>query len=130
MLAPRREDVEMIGTGGAACESKFGKAGLRGSEDHGFVEAGPDRVQGLEPGKERLALTFGEAPGQRLVEMVMGVHQARNDHRSAAVDGLIKRFLGGLPAERGDPTVLDPNKRVRQLASLVVHGRDKSAILK
>ena len=79
-----REDVVVVGGRRAAGLRQPGQgAGGRGPGDVG-VEPAPDRVERGQPLEQRAV--DGEAAGHPLVEVVVGVDEARRDQAAAAVD--------------------------------------------
>ena len=78
-----REDVVVVEDGGAARERELGDAGSRGGVDHLLVDPRPDRVERAQPGEEVGVLRPGA--GEGLVEVVVGVDEARCDDRAVEV---------------------------------------------
>ena len=70
-----REGVGMIENSRTAGGGKFGKAHEAGPACRLSCPAGPDRIESLEPGKQGGVLGTGLRPSQRLVEVVVGVHE-------------------------------------------------------
>jgi hypothetical protein len=74
--APRKH-VEMVGAGGAAAERQLGQS-HPGREIHRLlVQARPQRVQAGQPLEQRAAGDGGIRPGEVLVQVVVGVDEAR-----------------------------------------------------
>jgi len=78
-----RIDVEVVARRGAAGEDQLGHGGLGGDADHLRRQAGPERVEGLQPAEQVGILRRGHRPGQGLEHVVVGVHEA-GQHRVAA----------------------------------------------
>ncbi len=75
-----RIDIEMVAGGRATGENEFRRAHLRACV-HAFVgEPRPNRVQGPQPIKQIHVLGGRNHSRQRLIEMVMGVDQTRENY--------------------------------------------------
>ena len=82
--ATAREDVVVVEDGRAARQRELREAGARGRVLGLGIDAGPDRIQGPQPGEE---IGFGSVgSGQRLVEVVVSVDEPGRDERAAQVD--------------------------------------------
>ena len=81
-----REEVEMVGAHGAARERELREAELRRDEHVLGLHARPDRVERLQPAEEQRVLPGRDRLGQRLVEMMVGVDEARRDDAARGVD--------------------------------------------
>ena len=87
------------------------------------VGAGPDAIERLEPGEEIVVLRAGKVARQRLVEMVVGVDEARQaicPVRSMTVSAVAGQLGGG--ADLLDDAVLGVETGVLQFTALAVHG--------
>ena len=111
------EHVVMVGDGGTAAHQQLHHGQLTGQRQLGLVEVGPDVVKGGEPGKQLLVERRRVGPGQGLVEVVVGVDQARQQHVAGGIEGLLDAGSGRLAGGHGfdDPAVLndDTTGRVR-----------------
>ena len=121
-----REDVGMVGGGGAAAGQQGCDGPARRGVHHLLVDPGPDRVQLREPLEQGGLLRT--APGQPLVEVVMRVNQARGEQVTRHVDPLgwdavvIARQRAG--AHRRDQVVLHHDVPGGELGGGRVHGGD------
>ena len=99
VLEPGREHVVMIGRGGAARQQQFRHRHGDAEIERFRRQPRPDRIERLQPGKQFAIERRRQRPGQRLVEMMMGVDQARQHDMGA---GVIDGGVGGrrLPAAR------------------------------
>ena len=113
------EDVVVVEDGRAARERELGEAGAGGGVEHLLVDPRPDRVERPQPGEEVGVLRAGA--GEGLVEVVVGVDEARRDDGAAEVVGTARRRVAG--AELGDQAVLDPEPAALVLRAGVVHRR-------
>jgi hypothetical protein len=128
-----REDVVVIGAGGAPGHGQPGQArGGRGVDLPG-VDPGPDGVQLGEPVEEHGLL--GPALSEPLVQVVVGVDQAGGGQASGRVDpaGAVGDASGRALAHRGDPAAGHREVAAAVLrAALVVpgavHGRDRAVL--
>ncbi|GAA3039077.1 hypothetical protein GCM10020000_16730 [Streptomyces olivoverticillatus] len=95
------EDVVVVHGGGDAAAHHHRERSAGGRVDHGLVDTGPDGVEGDEPVEE--AVVLGEAAGEPLVEVVVGVDQAGRGQVAAAVDAadVPGRLCGGRARGRG-----------------------------
>ncbi len=79
-----REDVVVVHGRGDAAAGHHRQRGAGGGVDHGLLQAGPHRVERGQPVEEVRVL--GESPGQPLVEVVVGVDEARGGQVPRGVD--------------------------------------------
>ncbi len=120
-----REEIKMVGGGGAAREGQLGQGGLGGGEDILRVQARPDRVERGQPVEEVGILGGRDGARQGLVEMVMGVDQAGQDQ----VAGQVEDFIG-LVGQTGscpylfDEAVANKKTTVGNLPLVVIHCKD------
>jgi len=116
------EDVGVVEHGGAARLGQLGQADQRAGARSLGVGARPGAIERLQPGKEIVVLRAGEVARQGLVEMVVGVDEARQDDLAAEVDHRVRRRrqLGRRP-DLLDEAVLGVEPGVAQLAPLPVH---------
>ena len=91
---PFGEQVVMIGRGGAAGQQQFRQGDLARQLELLRCQARPDRIERLQPGKQRLVDHRPPGAGERLVEVVMGVDQPRQHHVLAGVEGAVHRCGG------------------------------------
>ena len=67
-------------------------------------------------------------PVHGLIEMVMGVHEARQDHHVGCIEAFPGRDSGGSPFPHvDDPSVLDRDVSGVENAAFTVHGDDNAA---
>ncbi len=111
VTAVAREDVVVVGDGGAAGQREPRHPGGAGGVRDPVVEAAPDRVERDQPLEERVV--GGHAAGGPLVEVVVGVDQARGDQAAVGLDAFVE--LAGVHAfaDFGDPVVLDDDVPAR-----------------
>ena len=76
VLEPGRKDVVMVGRGGAARQQQFRHRHGDAEIERFRRQPRPDRIQRLQPWKQFAIERRRQRPGQRLVEMMMGVDQA------------------------------------------------------
>ncbi|MNO96914.1 hypothetical protein D3C76_886050 [compost metagenome] len=99
----------VVGGGGAAGEQQFGQGDPGGQRQLVRRQARPHRVEGLQPGEQRLVHHRRPGAGEGLVEVVVGVDQAGRQHVPAGVEGLFAgagRLLAG-GDQFDDAAVLD-----------------------
>jgi len=124
----RRKDVVVVGRGRTARQGQLGEPGPGGHPYPFGVEPGPHRVELREPAEQ--AVLLGSRPGECLVQVVMGVHQARDRHTPPAVEHVGTGHRGGRRDTRADPAdhaVLEQDRPPGQLGPRVVHGGDNLA---
>ena len=104
-----REHVVVIGGRGAAGQQQLRHRGGHGKLQRLRGEPSPDRIERLEPGKQLAVERRGQRPRQRLVEMMVRVDQARNDHVGAGVEhrSAWRRGCAARGHQLGDAAVLD-----------------------
>ena len=128
-----RVDVQMVAAGGAAAEQQLGHGHLGGHLHHLGGQAGPHGVQATQPAEQFGVLHGGHRACQRLVHVVVGIDQPRNDQVPACIDDFV-----GVPRQRVgradslDPVAADEDGRMAQLAGQcvvrVVEGGDTGGI--
>ena len=114
-------DVEMIGDGGRAGEEQLRQSQLRAHVDRFAVQPRPDGIQRLEPVEEHGVLRGGHGAGERLVEVVVRVDQARQHNHPAGVEDTIRcgwQFSRG--ANRLDDVIADEQPAGADAAALVI----------
>src|SRR5204863_248795 len=121
--AAAREDVVVVEDGRAPRQRELCETATRGRVHHLVVDPRPDRVERLQPGEE--VGVGGPGARERLVEVVVGVDEARRDHGAAQVFAALGCVAG---SERRDHAVLDLQPAAGVLAVRVVH-RDQPAVL-
>ncbi len=132
--APRREDVVVVGAGSAAGQGHPGQARGRRRMDLAGIDPDPHRVQLGEPVEQHGLLR--PALGEPLVQVVMGVDQARRGQAAGAVHAPRPgQGLGrGRPVtHRGDPAAGHGDVAAAVLGSAVVvpravHGGDRAVL--
>ena len=112
----------MIENGRAAGRGELGQADERAQARRLRGATAPDRIVDPEPGKQVDVLAGRERAGQRLVQVVVGVHEAGQQDLARHVqhDVGILRKLPGRANLLYDP-VPDEQPSTRELAALVVH---------
>lgn len=80
------EQVVVVGGSGAARQQQLGQRHLGGQFELLRGQPRPDRVEGLQPGEQRLVDHRRPGAGKGLVEVVMGVDESRQDHVPAGVE--------------------------------------------
>ncbi len=118
------EDVQVVGGGGAAAERQLRQPQHRRGADVLWLHPRPDRIERLEPREQSGVLGSGHRPGQRLVQVVVGVDQAGQDDVVVQVEDLVRR-RGKFRrwAHLFDPPVTGKQAGIAQLAPAVVHGQ-------
>ena len=112
-----REDVVVVEDGRAAGEHQLGQARARRGVLGLGVDPGPGRVELDEPLEQRRLLR--PSARERLVEVVVGVDEARRDEGAAERYPLVRLgLLAG--SHRGDEAVLDQDPAVGVLGARVV----------
>ena len=89
----------------------------------------PDRIESPQPVEETRVLGARHRTGECLIEVVMGVDEARNDHVARQVDDLvrlIRQVLG--PTHLLYESVDGIDGPVFDLEALVVHGRQDQSV--
>ena len=95
-----RVHVQVVGRGGAAAERQLGEPDV-GADVRGLlVQPRPQRVQRDQPVEQAAGQRGGERAGQVLVQVVVGVDQARRDQAAARVDACGRRPAAGRPGRR------------------------------
>ncbi len=89
--AAAREDVVVVEDSRAARERELGETGPRGRVLGLGVDPGPRRIELAQPAEEVSLLRTGTR--ERLVQVVMGVDEARRDDVAAEVDALVRLGL-------------------------------------
>ena len=102
------EQVVVVGGGGAAREQQFGQGDFGGQGKFLGRQTRPHRVQGFQPGEQRLIDHRRPGAGEGLVKMMVGVDQPGQDHMLACIEHLCTGRAGSLPQRQhfGDHTVL------------------------
>ena len=122
-----RVDVQVVAAGGAAGEKQLGHRGLRRHPHHFRRQMGPDRVERLQPPEQLAVLRGRHHARQRLVHVVVRVHQPGDDDLVACVDDLVGRLRQlHAGADRFDDAAAREDRTVDDLAPLRVH-RDEQA---
>ena len=88
------EQVVVVAGRGAAREHQLGQRETGGHRDRLFREVHPDRVQRLQPGEQRLVQGGRTGTRQGLVEMVMAVDEAGQQHLSRRIEDVGGGCLG------------------------------------
>ena len=114
--APPREDVVMVEHGRAAGQRELGEPGARRRVLGLRVDPRPHRVELAKP-VEQVGLLRARAR-ERLVQVVVGVDEARGDDRAAQVDALVRR-----PARSPEPTAVTTPSSTSEPAGLVLRPR-------
>ena len=109
----------VVEDGRATRQRELGQAGARCGVEHLGVDPRPDRIERAQPGEEVGILRVGAR--ERLVEVVMGVDEARRDDGLAQVVGGPGWVTG---AQLGNEPVLDPQPTALVLGGRGVHGHD------
>ena len=119
---PAREDVVVVENGRAAGERELGEAGACGGIDGFLVDARPHRVELAQPFEQRRLLRASAR--ERLVQVVVRVHEAGRDDGAAEVDALLRLGRWGA-ADVLDAAVGDEDPAGLVLRTCVVHRREK-----
>ncbi len=126
VAAVGREDVVVVHRRRAPGLREPAEPAGRGGRHRLLVDAAPHRVERGQPLEE--GRVDGEAAGDPLVQVVVGVDQPRRDDAAAGVDDAraldVRRRPG---ADRGHPAVLDDDVAVGILAAVAVHRHDRAA---
>ena len=130
----RREDVVVIGAGAAPGQGQPAQSGRGRRADVRGLDPGPDRIQLGEPVEQDGLLCA--ALGEPLVQVVVGIDQARGGQAAGAVDparpGPRGRRSRARP-DRGDPPAAHHDVAAGVLGAAVVvpgavHGRDRAVL--
>ncbi len=70
-----RKQIQMIGDGRRAREQQLGEPQLGADVNAFAVHLGPQRIQRLQPVEQRQALRRPDCSCQRLVQMVVAIHE-------------------------------------------------------
>jgi len=121
--------VEVVGAGGAAREGELGQADPGRDVCRLLVQAAPQGVERLQPAEQGGAGHGTVGAGEVLVEVMVGVDEARGDQAAGGVDGLAggRRLVGGGP-DPGDQAVRDRDPAAGQLPAVGVHGGDEAGV--
>ena len=120
-----RPQVRVVGGRRAARQQQLGaRHGGRAAQGFGR-QARPDRIERHEPIEQFDVLGAGNGAGQRLIEVMMGIDQSRDDDAAARVDDAVgfARQFGGR-AERFDRAVAHEDRGVAQHAVVIVERLD------
>lgn len=123
------EDVVVVHGGGDAALGHHREGALRGRVRHLLVDARPRRVQRDEPVEE--VVVGGQTTRDPLVEVVVGVDQARGDEVTRAVDAAdhVVEVLGGLArSDRLDLVAGDDHVARGVLGVVRVDGRNRTVL--
>ena len=82
-------EIVMIEHGGSSAQGKFDESQRRGHPHVIRCHPRPDRVERSKPVEETGVLRPGDDSGQRLIQMMMGVHQARQHNMTRKVHYLV-----------------------------------------
>ena len=116
-----RMQVQVVGGGGAAAQGKLAQAHPGGYVRRLLVEAAPHRIQGAQPGEQVAGQCRGERTRQVLVQVVVGVDQARRHQAAGRVDHSLRRRLPPRRPQRADHAVADRHPAARNLTAVGVH---------
>src|ERR1700754_560262 len=98
----------MIGRGGAAGQQQFRHRHRDPEVERLRRQPRPYRIERLQPGKQLAVQRRRQRPGQRLVEVMMGVDQARQHHMVARLEECRRcRRLAAFGHQFDDPALLD-----------------------
>jgi len=123
-VAPAGKDVVVVEHRRAAGERELCEAGARCRVFRLRVDPRPHRVELAQPGEEVGLLC--SRPGERLVEVVVGVDEAGDDDRSTELDPRVRLGLGAA-TDGGDRRAVDEHPAVLVLGAGIVHRDDGSA---
>lgn len=122
------ENVEMVGACRAAGEGQLGQPGDRADVDGLIGQVGPNGVERLEP-REQVGI-LGDDAGQALIEMMVGVDEARqNDMVAQVEDGVGRLGQVGGRTDGLDHVIAHEQPAAGDLATVVVHGDEHFGIL-
>src|SRR5271165_6927833 len=114
VLEPGGIKVMVVRRGRAARHEEFGQRQPRREPQMIRLQPGPDRIERNEPGKERLVDRRRVGAGQRLVEMVVGVDEARQHDMAGGVEHSVDpRWRLALADKARDPGPLDDEPTLR-----------------
>ncbi len=114
--APFGIEVEVIRGHRAARQRQLRQPDQRRDAHLLRPEPRPDRIERLQPAEEQRVLPAGHGAGQRLVEMVMGVDEARRDDAALRLDDRA-RGAQSLP-DLGDHAAPDQDVTARDLGAV------------
>ena len=114
--------VKMIRAKRTPAERQFRKADLRRDEHFLGSKARPYRIKRLQPPKQQGVLPTWNSPRQRLIQMMVRVHQPRR--HNAAFGRNCFTCRGKLRADSRNDTVAHQNIRLPVLAAVIVHGQN------
>ena len=122
---PVRIKIEVIRGQRAARERQFRKAN-RGRNVHFlWAEPRPNRIERFQPPKEQRILPTRHRAGQRLIKVVVRVHQTRRQKASLCMDDLCVP-LRQIGTNCGDHTTIDQNI-ARKFTRIIIHRQDGCA---
>src|ERR1035438_5770975 len=90
MGAAAREQIVMVAGGGASGEQQLRHAGQRRYLGALFIQPCPNRVQGAQPVEELRVGRRSVGAGERLVQMVVRIDQARQGDEVTPVDYAVR----------------------------------------
>ena len=123
------EDIVVVRRGRAAGQGELAQGG-RGRTAHDvLVQMAPDRIARREPAEE--PVVGGQAACRPLVEVMVGVDQARSEEAAAPVHATrahgIRIVWGGTTADGEDSTATDDDVTVIDLGGGGIHRDDGAA---
>jgi hypothetical protein len=119
-----RMHVKMVGRGGATGEREFSQTDPRRHVHRLSVDPSPQRIERLEPTEKRLVRHRRIGPGEILIEVVVGVDEARRDQAARGIDSL-KRLRSLTTTDVSDQAVTDSDPSTGDLASVIIDRRDE-----
>ena len=125
-----REDIRVIEDRRAPRRRQLGQPDERRPPRRLGSAAGPDPVVRLQPGKEIIVLRSRQVAGQRLVEVVVGIHEAGQDDLPGQVQHLVGRRRKLVRrADLLDDSIPGEEAGVLQLAPRFVHRHQHVGVL-
>jgi hypothetical protein len=117
-----RKDVRVIEDGRAAGRGELGQADESAPARRLGSPAAPDQIVGPKPGEQVDVLAMRERAGQRLVEVVVSIHEAGQQDLARHVQhdvGVTRKLLGG--ADLLDNPISDEQTGIVEFATPIVH---------
>jgi hypothetical protein len=126
-----REQVEVVGGGGAAREQQLAQAHLGRGLHRGRVQAPPHLVQLHQPAEERRLLHPRDVAGEGLRKVVVGVDEPGQGDLAASVHEVLDLHVGGRgPRPHAlDLVVLHQHVAVGDARPAIVHGDDHARVV-
>ena len=118
-----RKKIQMIRTHRTARQRQFRQTDHCRDPHLIRTKARPDRIKRFEPAKQQGILTARHRAGQRLIKVMMRIHQPRGHNAGTSMNNLASRRQIG--PNLGNHTTPHQNVRFHQFAARIVHRQNR-----